>query len=132
MIIKKSKERLVVEALDRIFGRPVKAIISDGIIIQWGEPVDEMPTTEQIEKVVDEIKKEEPMNLLRKERDLRLSQCDWRLAPDYPKEDQNIWIEFRKSLRDLPNKIKEGAFPYPTIDDLGNLEFSHWPPEPNS
>ena len=32
-MIKKSKERLVVEALERIFGRTTKAIITDGLII---------------------------------------------------------------------------------------------------
>lgn len=130
-MIKKSKERLIVEALERIFGRTTKAIITDGKIIDWLEPGEVQPTQEQIEKVVEEIIAEEPMTLLRRERDSKLGKSDWRVSNDYSSPDQPAWIIYRNDLRDLPQKIKEGVVPSPVLSNSGDLVFEHWPSEPN-
>ena len=129
-MIKKSKERLIVEALERIFGRTMKAIITDGVIIEWLEPSEVQPSTDQINSMVEQIISEEPMNLLRRERELKLAESDWRLAPDYSSPDQQAWVVYRQALRDLPQQIAEGIIPPPALDDSGNLLFENWPLEP--
>jgi len=129
-MIKKSRERLIVEALERIFGRTMKAIITDGVIIEWLEPSEVQPSTDQINSMVEQIISEEPMNLLRRERELKLAESDWRLAPDYSSPDQQAWVIYRQALRDLPQQIAEGIIPPPALDDSGDLLFENWPLEP--
>ena len=129
-MIKKSRERLIVEALERIFGRTMKAIITDGVIIEWLEPSEVQPSSDQINSMVEQIISEEPMNLLRRERELKLAESDWRLAPDYSSPDQQAWVIYRQALRDLPQQIVEGLVPSPALDDAGNLLFENWPLEP--
>jgi len=128
--MKKSQERLVVEALERIFGRNIKAIISDGVIVQWGE-IDPEPSAEEIKQTVQTILDEYPMQLLREERDKRIAMSDWRLTNDYPHGDQEDWKIYRQMLRDLPNQIENGEVPSPTLDERGELIFEHWPVPPN-
>ena len=131
-MIRKSKERLIVEALERIFGRTMKSIITDGKIIEWLEPGEVQPTNEQVEAMIQEITNEEPMRLLREERDVKLAKTDWRLAPDYSSPDQGAWIMYRQGLRELPQSIKDGKVPMPALSETdGTLEFEHWPLEPN-
>jgi len=131
-MIKKSRERLIVEALERIFGRTAKAIVTDGKILKWLEPGEVQPTQDQLNKIIDQIIAEEPMNLLRRERDSRLAESDWRVAPDYSSADQPAWIIYRKDLRELPQEIEEGRLPQPSISESGELIFNHWPLEPNN
>ena len=131
-MIRKSRERLIVEALERIFGRTTKAIITDGKIIEWLEPGEVQPTNDQIEATIQKIVEEEPMILLREERDRLLAKTDWRLAPDYSFPDQSKWIKYRQQLREVPQQIREGNLPMPTLSENdGNLVFDHWPLEPN-
>ena len=129
-MIKKSRERLIVEALERIFGRTMKAIITDGVIIEWLEPSEVKPSTDQINSMVEQIISEEPMNLLRREREIKLSESDWRLAPDYSSPDQQAWVVYRQALRDLPQQIAEGLVSPPALDDSGELLFEEWPLKP--
>jgi hypothetical protein len=130
--VKKSKERLVIEALDRIFGKTVRVIVSDGKIIKWMEPSEVQPTTEQIQSVIEEILLEEPMKALREERDMLLNQCDWRMTTDYPHDDQLAWKEYRSRLRDVPSLVAEGNLPTPNLNEEGELIFDHFPAPPNS
>lgn len=130
-MIKKSKERLVVEALERIFGRTTKAIVTDGKILEWLEPSEPQPSSDQIQAMVDEIISEEPMNLLRRKRDSKLAETDWRVTPDYSSVDQPAWISYRQTLRELPQQISEGNVPPPTLNEKGELIFEYWPLEPN-
>lgn len=130
-MIKKSKERLVVEALERIFGRTTKAIVTDGKILEWLEPSEPQPSSDQIQAMVDEIISEEPMNLLRRKRDSKLAETDWRVTPDYSPVDQPAWILYRQTLRELPQQISEGNVPPPTLNEKGELIFEYWPLEPN-
>jgi len=128
--MKKSQERLVVEALERIFGRNIKAIISDGVIVQWGE-IDPEPSAEKIKQTVQTILDEYPMQLLREERDKRIAMSDWRLTNDYPHGDQEEWKIYRQILRDVPLQIENGTLPEPEISDEGELIWNYWPSEPN-
>jgi len=128
--MKKSQERLVVEALERIFGRNIKAIISDGVIVQWGE-IDPEPSAEEIKQTVQTILDEYPMQLLREERDKRIAMSDWRLTNDYPHGDQEEWKIYRQILRDVPLQIENGTLPEPEISDEGELIWNYWPSEPN-
>lgn len=130
-MIKKSKERLVVEALERIFGRTTKAIVTDGKILEWLEPSEPQPSSDQIQAMVDEIISEEPMNLLRRKRDSKLAETDWRVTPDYSSVDQPAWILYRQTLRELPQQISEGNVPPPNLNEKGELVFEYWPLEPN-
>jgi hypothetical protein len=55
--------------------------------------------------------------ILRQERDMRLSACDWTQVPDAP-VDQAAWAAYRQALRDLPaNTIdpREPAWPAPPL-----------------
>jgi len=127
----KSRERLIVEALERIFGRTVKAVISDGVILHWLEPSEVQPSKDQLDAVIIQIIAEEPAELLRRKRDELLMECDWRVAPDYPHADQQAWVVYRQSLRDLPQNIEDGMFPRPTLSESGELLFDHWPVQPS-
>ncbi len=125
------RERLIIEALERMFGRTAKVIISDGKITKWADD-ETQPTMQEIDRVIQEMLLEKPINLLREERDNKLLECDWRMAPDYPKSDQPAWIEYRTQLRNLPSEIKVGNIPMPLISEAGTLSFNHWPSKPNS
>ena len=64
------------------------------------------------------------MRLLRKERDRRIAQTDWRATVDYPGTDQTAWLTYRQALRDLPSTAS------PTLDAEGNLTNVTWPTKP--
>ena len=40
-------------------------------------------------------------SLIRKERDLKLSYCDWTQLPDVPLQTKEKWAEYRQALRDI-------------------------------
>ena len=61
-----------------------------------------------------------------------MANCDWRMTTDYPHDDQGQWEIYRKSLRDLPNRIDAGEVESPTLNERGELVFENWPIEPNS
>jgi hypothetical protein len=128
----KSEERLLSEALERIFGRVVRAIITEGKITVWDEPNEIQPSKEEINNVMNEIRKEEPLNLLRMERNKRLSECDWRMGSDYPNDDQDEWAQYRTELRDLIGKVESGLMPMPIIKNSVLIDYNHWPQKPNS
>ena len=119
------------EALEAIYGRIPKAIISGGEIIQWMETGEAQPSLDRIQTEVDRLISEEPHRLLRIERDRRLGECDWRMTSDYPHADQQAWVIYRQSLRDLPNQIEMEEIPNPGLDERGELVFDHWPVPPN-
>ena len=85
-------------------------------------------TTEEeaitINAKIAELQAEEPMRLLREERDRRITETDWRDLPSYPGTDQNDWRTYRQALRDLPS-IAE-----PQLDEEGNLTNVTWPTKP--
>ena len=79
---------------------------------------------QEIEDTYQQLLSEEPMRLLRLERDARIAKTDWRATVDYPGTDQEVWLTYRQALRDLP------ATAEPELDENGMLTNVTWPEEP--
>ena len=86
------------------------------------------PTEAEITAKIAELEAEEPVRLLRVERDKRLAATDWKVV--MAKETgTNLSADFkayRQALRDLPSTAT------PTLDERGDLDLSSvtWPTEP--
>jgi len=86
------------------------------------------PTAAEITAKIAELEAEEPVRLLRVERDKRLAATDWKVV--MAKETgTNLSADFkayRQALRDLPSTAT------PTLDERGDLDLSSvtWPTEP--
>ncbi len=65
---------------------------------------------------------QEPMRLLRQERNHKLAETDWRASSDLTLSSE--WSTYRQALRDLPSTAN------PTLDSNGNLQGVTWPDEP--
>jgi hypothetical protein len=63
---------------------------------------------------------EEVQEDIRRERNTRLSRCDWTQVPDAP-VNQEAWRTYRQALRDLPSQ-------YQNETDFANVVFPN-PPE---
>jgi hypothetical protein len=88
----------------------------------------EKPTAAEITAKIAELDAEEPVRLLRIERDKKLAATDWKVV--MAKETgTNLSADFkayRQALRDLPSTAT------PTLDERGDLDLSSvtWPTEP--
>lgn len=86
------------------------------------------PTAAEITAKIAELDAEEPVRLLRVERDKRLAATDWKVVK--AKElGTNLSADFkayRQALRDLPSTAT------PTLNEMGELDLSSvtWPTEP--
>ena len=86
------------------------------------------PTAAEITAKIAELEAEEPVRLLRVERDKRLAATDWKVVK--AKElGTNLSADFkayRQALRDLPSTAT------PTLNEMGELDLSSvtWPTEP--
>lgn len=69
-------------------------------------------------------KQEEPLRLLRQQRNQLLAQTDWRMVSDYPGSNQTEWQTYRQALRDITTQS-------PSLDSNGNLTGITWPTPPN-
>jgi hypothetical protein len=89
--------------------------------IEWiGEPT---ATKEEVDQKIEELRPNLPMQILRKERDFRISETDWWVLPDRaPTPEQ---LSYRQALRDLP----ENVTPILTEDKTGITGFD-WPEKP--
>ena len=83
------------------------------------------PTKAEITAKIAELDGAEPMKLLRKERDRRIKETDWRASSDLTISDE--WRTYRQALRDLPSTST------PTLDSNYELDMSSvtWPTEPS-
>ena len=92
--------------------------------LTWLES-DTAPTESEIDTELTRLTNEEPMRLLRIERDRLLTACDWRASSDLTLS--TAWKTYRQSLRDLP------ASASPKLDANGNLDMSSvtFPTEPS-
>ena len=87
------------------------------------------PTEDEINAELTRLTNEEPMRLLRLERNKRLTACDWvitmhkELGTSIPA----AWKTYRQALRDLP------ASANPTVDTRGELDLTSvtFPTEPS-
>ena len=87
------------------------------------------PTEDEINAELTRLTNEEPMRLLRLERNKRLTACDW-IITMHKELGTNIpaaWKTYRQALRDLPSSAS------PSLNSLGNLDLTSvtWPTEPS-
>ena len=87
------------------------------------------PTEDEINAELTRLTNEEPMRLLRLERNKRLTACDW-IITMHKELGTNIpaaWKTYRQALRDLP------ASANPTVDTRGELDLTSvtFPTEPS-
>jgi len=69
-------------------------------------------------------KQEEPLRLLRQQRNQLLAQTDWRFRSDLTPS--QAWIDYCQALRDLP------ANSTPALDENGQLTGVNWPTPPEN
>ena len=86
------------------------------------------PTEDEINAELTRLTNEEPMRLLRLERNKRLTACDW-IITMHKELGTNIpaaWKTYRQALRDLP------ASANPSVDSKGELNLTSvtWPTQP--
>ena len=97
--------------------------------IEWLDKNQTKPTLEEVSTTVAKLNDEEPMRLLRVERDKRLTDCDWVVTKAIETGDMvsNVWKAYRQSLRDLPLSSS------PQLDSYYNLDLTsvNWPTEPS-
>ena len=95
----------------------------------WLDESQTKPTEEELNVKITELKNAEPMRLLRKERDYRISQSDWRVtkAKETSTNIPAAWKTYRQALRDLPSTQT------PVLDSNNPIGISSvtWPSEPS-
>ena len=97
--------------------------------IEWLDKNQSLPTEDEINAKIAELKAEEPFKLLRQERNRRLAECDW-VVTKYAEYGYNIpkeWRAYRQALRDLPSITYK-----PEMDGDGVLKMDSvaWPTPP--
>ena len=96
--------------------------------IKWHSD-DEVPTEEEVNNKITELKAAEPHKLLREERDKRLTACDWVVAKhtEHGKMVPEDWKRYRQALRDLPSISYQ-----PELNENGDLKMDSvaWPTPP--
>ena len=69
----------------------------------WNDKTTEKPTEEKMNELYEFILKDE----MREKRNKLLAESDFRVLPDYEKN-KDLWIQYRKKLRDLPATWVDG------------------------
>ena len=88
-----------------------------------GNKLIEVDETLVAEKIL-QLKNEEPMRLLREERNRKLVETDWWAAGDRIDSMTDEQKNYRNQLRDLPSTAT------PKLDDNGQLTNVTWPKKP--
>ena len=98
--------------------------------ITWLDKNQTLPTEQEVLEKLEELKKERPFVLLRKERNRLISETDWTQLKDIDLDiiRERNWKNYRQALRDLPSKSN------PKLDGSGKLDMSSitWPDKPSS
>ena len=94
-----------------------------GDVLEWQDDNITKPTDAQIQSKYDELVAAEPLNEVRKERNLRLQETDWIVIKER-EEGGSVsnfadWKTYRQALRDITDT-------YTSLDDVV------WPTEPSS
>lgn len=99
--------------------------VKNGSIIEYPErPSDDHEFDFSLEQWVDtktdEIRAQEALEALRRERNIKLAMSDWTQIPDAPltNEQKGAWREYRQALRDLPNQ------------SVSSTDLIQWPQPP--
>ena len=89
-----------------------------------------LPTEDQINEKIKELKSAEPYKLLREKRNKLIAETDWTQLKDIDLDiiRERNWKNYRQALRDLPANSK------PRLDGGGNLDMSSvsWPDKPST
>lgn len=97
--------------------------------IQWHSSDITKPTESEITNKIAELDAGEAKNLLRKDRNRLLTDCDWTRLDDngLDSSKKTEWETYRQALRDLP------ATANPTLDSEYDLNYSSftWPTKPS-
>ena len=100
----------------------------DGVITEWKGP-GIMPSEEELNAKLIELKANEPFKLLREERNRRLAECDWIVTKnaEYGYNISKEWRTYRQALRDLPSITYK-----PELTEFGSLKMDSvaWPTPP--
>ena len=98
--------------------------------IIWRDTETSRPTDEEIQTKLAELRNAEPMRLLRKERNRRIAQTDWRFRSDLSPSQE--WKDYCVALRDLPANYSP-SFDIVTEDEYPLVKEDNttpWPEEP--
>ena len=104
------------------------ALNPDKLVYQDGEPnkiyVDNVLVTDftEIDKKVEELNLQEPMRVLREERNKKIAETDWWASSDLLISDDQR--KYRQALRDITKTAE------PKLDESGNLTNIDWPKKP--
>ena len=85
--------------------------------LEWQDDNITKPTDAEIKKKYDELVAAEPLNEVRKERNLRLQESDWTQNRDVTLSNDADWKTYRQALRDITKDYK-------------SLEDVKWPEKP--
>ena len=98
--------------------------------ITWLDKNQTLPTEQEVLEKLEELKKERPFVLLRKERNRLISETDWTQLKDIDLDiiRERNWKNYRQALRDLPSKST------PKLNSNGDLDMSSvtWPDKPST
>ena len=98
--------------------------------LEWLDKTQTMPTEDEVNAKIAELKAAEPMKLLREERNKRIADTDWTQLKDISLDSirEKNWKEYRQALRDLPNGST------PKLDSYGDLDMTSvsWPDKPST
>ena len=83
------------------------------------------PTDKEIQSVWKKANQNSALSVLRDQRNQLLVSTDWRATVDYPGTDNQLWLDYRQSLRDLPANSPNVA-----LDEQSNLINVTWPEVP--
>ena len=81
---------------------------------------------EPVPTLTDEQKRDGLLNMIRSDRNKKLSESDWSQFTDngLSSEKKIEWVTYRQALRDLPITAR------PILDEDGNLTGVEWPAPP--
>ena len=87
---------------------------ASGSAIESQKESDWGTTWEAVVAKRDELIAEEPMNLLRAERNAKLAETDWTQSRDITLSNDDAWKEYRQLLRDFPSVVDINNIVWPT------------------
>lgn len=93
--------------------------------IVWHDIDASKPTIEEVHAKITQLQADMPMQLVREERNRRLSECDWVTlrAASRGEAVPTEWAQYMQELRDLPNTI--------SLESNQSVSSISWPTKPN-
>ena len=120
-------EHFLSDALNELDAPWLSTVDNNYDLIKW-KPNMSIPTKEEVEAKIDELRLLIPMKKLRHERNIKLLETDKYSINDWPHASEEVkqaWITYRQALRDLPTTAT------PQLDETGNLTNVVFPTPPS-